>query len=89
MPQFRTDRIGRRWKSKYNFQSQPCEERILYCLDSFGKNLTSQTRGSSFDILGSFLHIFAPGYVLKVGLEKGDKTPHELLVKSAPQCRSR
>lgn len=22
-----------------------------------------------------------PGYVLKVGLEKGDKTPHELLIK--------
>lgn len=25
------------------------------------------------------------GYVLKVGLEKGDKTPHELLVKFLPE----
>ena len=25
------------------------------------------------------------GYVLKVGLEKGDKTPHELLIKPAEQ----
>ena len=27
------------------------------------------------------------GYVLKVGLEKGDKTPHELLIKSVAETR--
>ena len=29
------------------------------------------------------------GYVLKVGLEKGDKTPHELLIKSVAETRRR